>query len=99
MVAGAAWETDLSGRSARSTLRGMKSFVVLLALALLFPACARHSPPRPKAQRLRRAPGESAEDFAERKEEVREYQKEVREARKENAENAKNQTFEPLGGQ
>jgi hypothetical protein len=77
----------------------MKTPVVLLVLALLLPACATHSRPHPKVQRLRRAPGESAEDFADRKEEVREYQEEVRETRKENAENAKAQTAEPLGGQ
>jgi hypothetical protein len=76
----------------------MKPFVVLLVAALLLPACARHSKPHPKAQRLRRAPGESAEDFAERKEEVREYHQEVKEARKENAENAKSQEGESLGG-
>ncbi|HEY3901156.1 MAG TPA: hypothetical protein VGM54_21275 [Chthoniobacter sp.] len=77
----------------------MKSLAALLALAILLPACAAHSHPHPKAQRLRRAPGESADDFADRKAEVREYQQEVRETRKENAENAKAQTVEPLGGQ
>jgi hypothetical protein len=92
-------EAFLPVGSSRFTVRSVKLFVLLLALALILAACASHSHPHPKVQRLRRAPGESAEDFADRKEAVREYQQEVREARKENAENAKAQTFEPLGGQ
>jgi hypothetical protein len=86
--------------SDRFTLRAVKSFVPLLALALLLSACASHSHPHQKTQqRLRRAPGESAEDFADRKEAIREYQQEVREQRKENSENARSQAAEPLGGQ
>jgi len=67
----------------------MKSPVVWLAAALLLSACASHPHPHRVVKPLRRAPGETAEEFAERKEAVKEYAEEVRQTQKQNAEEAK----------
>ena len=66
----------------------MKILAVSLAAALLLGACAHHRPQR-DAHPLRRAPGETAEDFADRKAEMKEHAAEMREIRKQNAEDAK----------
>ena len=73
----------------RPTLAAMKFIAVSLAAALLLPACATHPQPHRAVKPLRRAPGETADEFAERKQEVKDYAAEVRQTQKENAEEAK----------
>jgi hypothetical protein len=68
---------------------------VLLLAALLssgLSACAAHRPRQSAAKPLRRAPGETADDFAERKAEVREHDREIKEERKLMSEEAKEQS-------
>jgi len=83
----------LAKRGPGSYSARMKILTVSLTGALLLAACAQHRPHR-ATQPLRRAPGESAEDFADRKVEMKEHGAEMREIRKQNAEDAKDRAEE-----